>query len=98
METVLNAFRRAHRTAKVTGIEEAFGTLTGLPSLALAAQVTGWETQLLVRALLVLRQRGVPEPQAGGNDLFAKMVLALKTCKEATDDDPDHQAGRKPAA
>jgi hypothetical protein len=98
MDAVLEAFRRAHRAARVTSIEEAFGTLPSMHSHELAAHVGGWETHLMARALLVLRLRGAPEPGPAPDVVFGNMVNALKTCKEIPNDDPDPETRRKPAA
>ena len=98
MKALLNAFRRAHKMARLAGLEETFGPLVGLPDKALAANSGPWEEQLLAQALLVLRKKGLPEPGQTPSVLFANMVTALKTCKEASDVDSDHPGRDKPAA
>ena len=98
MDMVLAAFQRAHRAEKIRSIDEAFGTLTNMPSHELAAQVAGWECHLLSRALLVLRLRGVPEPGSTPEALFGNMVKALQSCQEIVHDDPGHPGRGKPAA
>ena len=97
MKSALDAFRLAHRKAKVTGIVEALGPMSGLPSQALERLAGHWEEHILARSVLILRSRGVPEPRQGPVALFNDMVLALKSCKEVSNDDPDSKARRKPA-
>lgn len=97
MESLLIAFRRAHKAAKLSGLEETFGPLVGLTDKALGTYSGPWEELVLVQALLAVRKRGFPELIQIRSVHFANMVTALKTCKEATDDDPDHPGGGKPA-
>jgi hypothetical protein len=98
MDHLLDAFRRAHKIAKAIPVEQAFGEVAELNAASIASFRGPWADQLLAQALLVLRQRGLPEPSSGPDVIFGNMVKALQTCQEIPHDDPDHPGRDKPAA
>ena len=93
MEVVLAAFRLAHRTVKAPNLEGALGGLPCIPSEELRHQTGSWDNLLLARVVLILRERGVPEPGAAEKTVFKDMVQALKQYKEEKHDS-DSQGGR----
>ncbi len=93
MEVVLAAFRLAHRTVKAPTLEGALGGLPCIPSEELRHQTGSWDNLLLARAVLILRERGVPDPGAVEKTVFVDMVQALRNSKEKSHDS-NSQAGR----
>lgn len=97
MEIHGEAFRKAHRKAKVPTVGQVFGDIWRLPSVVVEGHLGPWEEQLLSQALLILRRRGLPDPQPSANAPFQNLVNAIESCEEVCDVDPNHQARRKPA-
>jgi len=97
VQWLLDAFRRAHKAAKIMTYDEAFGELNKLSTQQLAGHILPFDEAIVAQALILLRARGVPEPLKQPDPLFERMVQILKTCKEVPHDS-DPAAGRTPAA
>lgn len=99
MDIIAEAFRRAHRSSKVSSIEEAIGPIIALPTSIVSSNSGTWEELLVAQALVVLRRRGVPEPVRGPNFSFENLVKCLLSCEEIqTYEHPHSETERKPAS